>query len=228
MNSTVRYTINPLFDFQIICDTDIGLYRLIKKEYYDKSIFKKELFETSNEVFIKALLLTRKYFNPLHVFCKDKIFNQEELDDLYNQFLTEEYDKILELSTPTDIFRLAVASNTMQKIVNLTILCNSDKEVQWVDRYNPRLKCIVAEYRDFDITEFDTLYIKDLYTLLLLKQDTISRKNIIFPRFNFNLENTSMKVEIPKVEVTKKYHMHNRFSTVDPYRGITAPVSEMI
>lgn len=226
-NSTPKYVIDPLFDFQAICDTDIGLYRLIKREYYDRNIFKNELFDSNDLDFIRTVLLLREHLNPLTEFCKKDIMSNEELDDLYKQFLDEEYDKILELSYPSAIMSIAAMSNTVNKIVNVTILCKTEKEKEWVNLYDDRLKCIISDYNEFSLKKYDTIYIKDLYSLLLFDQDTINKKNIIFPRFNFNLESGSSKMELPILEVSKKYYKNNAFIAADPYKDITEPITGM-
>lgn len=226
MKQNGNYIINPIFDFQSVCDTDLGLYRLIRKEYYDKSIFRKELFETNDLAFVKAMILTRSKFNPLSVFCKDNVLKEEEMNDLYEQFLEEEYDKILELSSPTTILSLASTSNNLNKMVNVRILCKSKNEVKWISKYTTKLKCIISPYKDFDLKKYDAVYLKDIYTLLQFKQDSIDKKNIILSKFNFNLE--SYKLELPIIEISKNYYKNNKLLLASPYKDIIAPVSEMI
>lgn len=225
MNKQI-YTIDPLFDFQLICDTDLGLYRLIKEDYYDRSVFDNYLFDSSDERFIKTILLSREYFNPLFIFCKKNVLTNIEMDDLYQEFLDKEYDRILELSTPTTIMELASRANNTNKIVNVTILCNTDEEKQWVSKYNYKLKCVVSKYKNFDLQKYDTVYIKDIYTLTLFKQESLKSKNIIFPRYVFNLETNSRKTEIPILEVAEKYYKENKFMATDPYKDIYVPIRE--
>ena len=166
-NTNPIYTINPLFDFQCLSDTDLGLYRLIKKEYYDRSVFKNELFDSNDEVFIRTELLCRQNLNPLFIFCKENIMSDEELDDLYEQFLTEEYDKILKLSPITSIMNVASTSNNVRDLVNVSILCKSEEEKKWINKYTNKLNCIISDYNQFNLRRYDTIYIKDIYTLLL-------------------------------------------------------------
>jgi len=220
------HTIDPLFDFQSVCDIDFGLYKLIKEEYYDRDIFNNYLFDSDDDRFIRTVLLSREYFNPLFIFCKKGVLTGTEMDDLYQEFLEKEYDKIISLSTPTTIMEIATISNSLNKMVNVTILCATPKEAEWVKNHNHKLKCVISDYKDFDLTPYDTLYIKDIYTLLAFKQDTLINKNIIFPRFIFNLEK-SKNIEIPILEVSKKYYKNNKFMATDPYKGISVPVSEM-
>lgn len=226
-NKKPIYTLHPLFDFQAICDTDIGLYRLIKKEYYDKSVFKNELFDSKDEMFIRTELLCRKNFNPLFLFCKENIMSDEELDDLYQQFLDEEYDKIIDLSPITSIMNLAATSNSVRDIVTASILCKTDKEKEWVYKYTKKLNCIVSEYKQFKLDRFDSIYIKDIYTLLLFDQSTLKDKNILISRFNFNLENEYTKVELPIMNISQKYYKNNKFMLIDPYKNISIPMGEM-
>lgn len=227
MNNGQIYTIDPLFDFQLICDTDLGLYRLIKKDYYDRSVFNNNLFDSNDERFIKTILLCRKQFNPLFAFCKKNALSDKEMDDLYKEFLDKEYDNILRLSTPTTIMEVASMTNKTNKIVNSTILCATDKEKEWIEKYNKKLKCIISDYKDVDLNKYDTLYIKDIYTLLLYNQQYMKNKNIIFPRYIFNLEVASSKMDIPILEVSKEYYKENKFLATDPYKDISVPMSEM-
>lgn len=226
-NQQSIYTIDPLFDFQSLCDTDLGLYRLIKRDYYDRNIFNNDLFDSTNLNFVKTMLLTRDKFNPLFIFCKENALTNDEIDDLYKQFLDEEYDNILKLSSPTAIMSLAAVSNSVNKIVDVTILCKSQKEVDWIRKYSDKLRCIVSDYENFDIERYDTIYIKDLYTLLSFKQESINMKNIIFSRFLFNMENASKKIAVPVIEVSKKYYKNNKFMSAEPYKNLHEPVSEM-
>lgn len=221
------YTLDPLFDFQALCDTDLGLYRLIKRDYYNEDLFDKDLFNSTNLDFIKIMLLTRIKFNPLFIFCNKGVLTDEELDDLYMQFLNEEYDNILELSPYTSIMNVAAVSNSVNKIVNATVLCKSQKEVDWVHKYTNKLNCIISETKNFNLTDYDTIYIKDLYDLLLFDQDTIDMKNIIFSNYKFNLEIASSKMTVPLIEVTKNYYKRNKFMTIEPYKDISLPMTEM-
>lgn len=219
--------LNPIFDFQILCDIDLGLYRLIKRDYYDRNVFDNNLFDTKDERFIKTLLLSRKNFNPLIIFCKKNIMSDEELDDLYEQFLNEEYENIIALSSPTSLFDVATISNGIKNVVNITVLCKNQIEVNWINKNNKKLKCIISDYKDFSIDKFDTIYIKYIYHLLLMDQESIYMKNIIIPRYFFNLENVSRKIEMPIMEVAQNYYKINRFITVDVYKDIFVPLDEM-
>lgn len=221
------YILDPLFDFQCLCDTDIGLYRLIKKEYYDRSIFNNYLFDSTDERFVKAMLLDRKKFNPLFTFCQPGALSEDNMNDLYQQFMDEEYDKILKLSEPTSIMSVASAANSLNKMVNVTVLCNNEEEVNWLMKYNHKLKYIISNYKNFKLDKYDTIYIKDIYVLESFNQESINNKNIIISKFTFNLELGYSKIDMPILELTKKYYKNNKFMISDPYSDITIPVKEM-
>lgn len=223
----VSYTLDPLFDFQCLCDTDLGLYKLIKEDYYDRSVFNNHLFDSNDIRFIKTMLLSRKHYNPLFIFCKENIMSDEELDDLYRQFLDEEYDRILELSPPTAIASVASVSNSINKIINVTILCKTEKEAEWIHKLNHKLKCVIRDYKDFNLSKHDAIYIKNIYSLLLFNQDSLNNKSIMFPRFVFNLETNANTMEIPIIEVSEKYYKTNKFISIDPYKNIQLPLTEM-
>ena len=227
MEAKELYTIDPLFDFQTICDTDIGLYRLIKAEYYDRNVFDNYLFDTKDIRFIKTMLMCRDHFNPLFLFCKKGVYTTEEMDDLYKQFLDEEYEKILKLSPPTAVFELASVSNSVKGIINPTILCARKEEKEWVNEYNDKLKCMIDKFDGLDISKYDTIYIKDIYNLLLIKQDTLTLKNIFISKYSFNLEIATARIELPLKSITQLYYLDNKFYLVDTYKNLAIPVSEM-
>lgn len=221
------YTLDPLFDFQCLCDIDIGLYRLIRKEYYDKSIFDNYLFESTDIRFIKTVLLSRVNFNPLFIFCKQGVLTEENINDLYKEFLDKEYDKILDLSDPTVFMNIASTANSLNKMVNVTVLCADEKEVAWVKKYNHKLNHIISDYKNFNLKKYDTIYIKDLYVLESFDQKSLNKKNIVIPRFMFNLETGYNKIDMPIIEISKKYYKNNKFMIADPYSDISIPVKEM-
>ena len=227
LNTEQLYTINPLFDFQILCDSDIGLYRLIKDKYYDRDIFDTDLFDSNDEQYLKTVLLTRTHFNPLFIFCKKGVLSNEDMDSLYEQFLNEEYENILKLSPPSDIAKIATLSNTIRKVVNVTVLIKNEAELKWLQTMNKNLKYIMSDYKDLDISKYDTLYIKDIYSLLLFKEKSLVNKNIIYPKYLFNLETATSKLEVPIVEVSKKFYKDNTFLSMDPYKDIVVPITEM-
>lgn len=226
MEQQQLHTIDPLFDFQLLCDTDLGLYNLIKRDYYDKSVFDNYLFDSKNDRFIKTKLMCREYFNPLHIFCKKDKMTDKELDTLYAEFLEKEYDNILKLSPPTAVLQLASTSNSVKNIVNPVIICKCEAEKKWIEKYDSKLKCIIADFKDFNISKYDTIYIKDIYTLLLLEQKSIDLKNIIIGRYVFNLEIANSKIELPIIEVSQRYYINNQFMLIDVYKDISIPVSE--
>lgn len=226
MNNKQLYTIDPLFDFQLLCDIDLGLYRLIKQDYYDRSIFDNGLFDSNDELFIRTILLYRKTTNPLFTFSRNDSLSDQEKNDIYQEFLDTEYTKILDLSTPTTILKMASISNNTNNIVNVTILCRSEEEERWIKKYNSKLKCIIADYKDLDISIYDTIYIKDIHILELLDQKSIIKKNIIFGNYSFNMEDTSAKIEIPIIDIAKKYYIENKFMTIDVYDDVYPPMSE--
>ena len=216
-----NYTINPLFDFQLICDTDMGISNLIKRDYYDKDVFDNTIFQSKDKNFLKEKLVCRKLFNPLHLFCKKGIMKDEEIDDLYREFLEKEYKTILQLSIPTAVMQFVSMSNKLQQTIHPVILCKNQDEVDWIKQHDSDLKCIIADYENFDISKYDTIYLKDIYTLLLFNQSSINKKNINIGRYAFNFDILKENMEVPILEVAKNYYLKNQFYLIDVYHGIS-------
>lgn len=100
----------PLFDFNMLFDTDFGIMSFISAEFNDASIFSVFNHQWINEhrsirSMIKALY-ERKDRNPL-IQCT--LSNDiKEIDELYDSFIRDEeyYIKVLQRSMVTEIFNL--------------------------------------------------------------------------------------------------------------------------
>ena len=91
----------PLISFYTIVDIDVGLIRLIKREYLNPSVFDVEFFRRPLISIIHDLYY-RKMQNPIYLFAKDNI-EKEKIDQYYSDFLNEKMDDILDLSVTTSM-----------------------------------------------------------------------------------------------------------------------------
>jgi len=114
-----------LINFDCYVDTEVGLIRLIRENYLDERVFNKDKILGDIRSIILALI-ERKEFNPLYLFANEGI-DKKDLDDYYEQFMAEEYDKILSLSVTTELKSLLNLIKT-EKSIHITFLCNDIRE----------------------------------------------------------------------------------------------------
>lgn len=121
----------PLFSFHTIIDTDIGLLNLIRNQYLDERVFKKDFFETP---FYEQIynLYHRKEDNLLYLFAKHPE-DKETLDGYYHEFLEKCYDEILEMSISTEVFHL-FQSCILSPEFKVSILCYDQREIDFIEK----------------------------------------------------------------------------------------------
>ena len=155
----------PVFKFDQIIDTDIGLLKLIEDKYNDKSTFYWSLVEAPIKFKI-GLLYDRKHPNPLTVIAKERD-NIELLDDYYQQFMTEEYVYILKKSIVTNIYRAITKFVTVEGITPI-IVCNSAMEENYLMKIDKDVfsKCTIIVTKDYGAgidDKSDIIYFKDVF-----------------------------------------------------------------
>lgn len=179
----------PVFKFDQIIDTDIGLLKLIEDKYNDKSTFYWSLVEAPIKFKI-GLLYDRKHPNPLTVIAKERD-NIELLDDYYQQFMTEEYVYILKKSIVTNIYRAITKFVTVEGITPI-IVCNSAMEENYLMKIDKDVfsKCTIIVTKDYGAgidDKSDIIYFKDVRETIKVIQK-IEGKNIYIGSFRFNFE----------------------------------------
>lgn len=177
-----NYTIDTAVPFNMVIDLEMGLMRLIKFEYRN-DYFLYESIE--NEEFIKLLLMYRKNRNPLSVITSDET-PQEEIDELYHQFMTERYDKILSLAPSTEIFKLLKLSNKDESMRFTIVFDDKEQEKLFDLRKGYSFGRHTGNIFDKEIVSNNkNLFIKEISELSKQSQE-INGKNIYFADYGFN------------------------------------------
>lgn len=176
------YTIDTAVPFNMVIDLEMGLLRLIKFEYRNDYFLYKSI---ENEDFIKALLMERENKNPLSVITADGT-PQEELDNLYKQFMEKRYDKILSLSPCTELFRLLKMSYKDESM-RFTIVFEDEKQEKLFNlRKGYSFRRHTGSIFDEEIIKNNSnLFIKDISDLNMQTQE-ITGKNLYFADYGFN------------------------------------------
>jgi hypothetical protein len=147
-----------LIDFDCYMDTELGLIRLIKNKYFDKSVFNEDKLNQDTRSIILSLI-DRKEINPLYLFANDNI-SKDDLDDYYFQFMTEEYGNILKYSVTTEIKSLINLFST-ENGIHITILCNDEREKIILENDETLNDCKIILFNDnIDFSKYTVYYFK--------------------------------------------------------------------
>lgn len=200
------YLITSTVPFDMVIDTDLGLWKLIQDQYSDNIFFYEGLIKDRDMNHMKYMITSRTDKNPLKILLKDKY--QNSADSLYEQFMNTEYDKILNLSVNTAIYDMICKSKGVKDILRYTILCKSQQEVDEARKRFKRHKVdihtiIYEDLKDVDISSYGSIYIKNIDDFFLYKN--VGGKNIIIGNYGFNLEDGISNIPLAKqsLEISK-------------------------
>ena len=202
--------------FDMIIDTDLGLWKLIQDQYPNDNFFYQGMIYERDLNFMKYIMVIRKDKNPLKSILKpDYIKNA---DSLYGQFMKEKYDDILSLSTNTGIYDLICRSKSVNDVLKFTVLCKSQKEVDEVRRrfkkHDIDIKTILYnDLSEIDISSYGSIYIKDINDFFLYRN--VGGKNVIVGNYGFNLE--AGVANSPLLEPSAEISKLNVLQLVDMY-----------
>lgn len=176
---------NILVSFDSIIDIDIGLMRLIKMEY-NTDFFYQDIVNAPEFIW-KDLLERRNIPNPLSIIMDDE--TEEEMDlsqNIYDQFINEEYSKILDLS-PLGALANVVNSNMYSKdLLRLTVLCKNELEKSILDikgvTYN---EAIICDRKEIYTPKFEIISEKNVWDYLDYVH--LERNTLLVPDYRFNI-----------------------------------------
>lgn len=210
------YMVTSTVPFDMIIDTDLGLWKLIQDQYPNDNFFYQGMIYERDLNFMKYIMVIRKDKNPLKSILKpDYIKNA---DSLYGQFMKEKYDDILSLSTNTGIYDLICRSKSVNDVLKFTVLCKSQKEVDEVRRrfkkHDIDIKTILYnDLSEIDISSYGSIYIKDINDFFLYRN--VGGKNVIVGNYGFNLE--AGIANSPLLEPSAEISKLNVLQLVDMY-----------
>lgn len=212
------YRIASAVPFDMVIDTDMGLWKLIQKEYQNPRFFIPSVLNERNMDIMKVVLTDRPFSNPLKLFMKPEYIG--EADALYDQFMKERYKEIVELSCCTGIFDIIRRSKSVDDTVKFDIYYKSDLErktlLKRFGKYEitPSLKRY-KEYTDIPVKDdtYGSIYVKDYQDILLFNE--MEGKNIIVGKYRFNMEEGLPN--IPLKDITKEVILFNVVKIIDMY-----------
>lgn len=179
-------SINSIIPFNMIFDTEMGLMKLIEFHYTKSDIFNYDVL--GKDDLTKLYLIQRDNWNPLSILCDESV-SQEDMDDMYKQFMQREYSKILLYSPNTALYDMLNLVYRNEQI-KITVVCNTEEEL---DLFNKRhckaYRTIIGSmFNDDLLLENSNLYVK--YIKDLFEQPkSFEHKSLYIGDYEFNKKN---------------------------------------
>lgn len=215
---------NILVDYNIIVDTDVGLYYLLQSKYNNPEYIKTEMLTLDKPGAVIKLMWEREDLNPLKMFLKDDYI--DNADKLYNELLNTEGEFIDLNSNLYKTFNMFFTFlNT--NLIDISIFCKNEQQentIKQLFRNSNKLNIIKYEkLEDIDISRYDSIYIKNFKDILKFKN--LYKKNIYIPTYQFNLEsnfksdiyNSVIKNRMPIMDICIVIGKMNKIELINMY-----------
>lgn len=199
---------SPLIPFNLVVDTDVGLLCYIYKSYMDPNVFNKDFFIGKNVRDMVYSVYTRTEQNPLLLCINDKY--RDSCDSLYNEFMNDKYEEILELSVKTEFCTLMRYFYNEPEI-NTTLVCEKQKEIDILKeekdiKYNRII--LSNELKEKEIRKFNQFYFKNINDATPYVKYLID-KTIYFSKYGYNINDKEKFVEDPMVILLSENNVIN-------------------
>lgn len=201
---------NILVDFNMILDTDIGIFNVLRNKYNNPNYFNTDLI---NNIDIEALIYNISntvYNNILDLFIKDEYKNQSK--SLYNQILDNNLELVYDNSLVTEglnLFKVYLESGT----IRVTVLCKNEFEEQIINKLDKRFAIIRYDDNKIDCEEFDSIFLKEYKDVIKFKK--LEAKNIFISNHANNLDEEK---GIPLLDISLIIARTNKVYTIDLYK----------
>lgn len=216
------YEVQSIVPFELLIDTDMGLYKLIQQEYRSP-MFRKSILDERDMDVMKLILTERGYLNPLKDFFYDEYKSCiQDADSLYQEFMDKRYKDILCLSCATGIFNMVRRTKFINDYLRFIVLYRKEEEKEYLEnRYKKYdFKPCMKKYDTFeevDLSEYGSVYIKNYRDILKFtkKPNNLVGKNVIYANYKFNCEGRESNV--PLQDVTEQIIGTNVIKSIDIY-----------
>lgn len=208
--------INILASFESIIDIDMGLMRLIKRDY-NTNFFYQFLLENSEDN-QHVILNRRTNPNLLRAISDDKTEEQQfALDDLYNQFMKDEYSNILKLSPVSTFYRIILSNVFKNNIFKVSVVCKTQEEADILQEKGVECTPIIVDKKDkIYLKKYDVISVKNVFELD--EYFNVNGKIIFIPDYRFNVMEIPQDKELllPE-EILIKYGINNQLNIYNAY-----------
>ena len=206
----MRHDNELLVEFDFLINMDIAMYYYVKENFAESPYVNKQLMDVPYEDAVNQLLLNRKHINPLEL-----IIPGMDTMELYKDLMANHEAELLEYAKAYDTFPLMITYLNLSS-VGIMVLCKNDLEVQFINKLNSRLKCmVVADRSKVNLRPYTVIYVK--YFASLIEFPVINGKNIFIAAAKFNIEDDEDCVD---KRLTLLYTQSNDVHLIDLYRDM--------
>lgn len=206
----MRHDNELLVEFDFLINMDIAMYYYVKENFAESPYVNKQLMDVPYEDAVNQLLLNRKHINPLEL-----IIPGMDTMELYKDLMANHEAELLEYAKAYDTFPLMITYLNLSS-VGIMVLCKNDLEVQFINKLNNRLKCmVVADRSKVNLRPYTVIYVK--YFASLIEFPVINGKNIFIAAAKFNMEDDEDCVD---KRLTLLYTQSNDVHLIDLYRDM--------
>ena len=206
----MRHDNELLVEFDFLINMDIAMYYYVKENFAESPYVNKQLMDVPYEDAVNQLLLNRKHVNPLEL-----IIPGMDTMELYKDLMANHEAELLEYAKAYDTFPLMITYLNLSS-VGIMVLCKNDLEVQFINKLNNRLKCmVVADRSKVNLKPYTVIYVK--YFASLIEFPVINGKNIFIAAAKFNMEDDEDCVD---KRLTLLYTQSNDVHLIDLYRDM--------
>ena len=200
-----------LVEFDMLVDLDLAIFKYIKDKYNNPDYVDQNIIKMNDEKQIIQMMLNRQCINPLEILIPD-----EDVLDLYYDIINNHMDELLKYAKASDLFGLMITFLNEASSLEITVLCKSKIESDFIKSLNNRLDTVVYNnYKNVPVNNYTVLYIK--YYASALQYNSIEGKHIYISNARYNME---PDYNIPTIAISGLIGDVNIIHMIDMYRNI--------
>ena len=199
-----------LVDFNFLIDLDLAMFKFIKTEYNNPTFVEQKIISLQDEKEIIKLLLYRDSVNVL-----ETLIPKENTLEMYKDIMNNKMDSLLKYAKASDIFGLMITFLREGSSVDVTVLCESKLQADFIHSLNPILKTTVSSRKNIALSKYNVIYSK--FYSDILKYNNVAGKNIYIANAKYNMEPGK---NIPNMAISTLVGDINIIRTIDLYRNI--------
>ena len=200
-----------LVEFDMLIDLDLAIFKYIKDKYNNPNYVDQNIIKMHDERQIIQMMLNRQCINPLEILIPDM-----EVLELYHDIMNNHMDELLQYAKASDLFGLMITFLREASSLEITVLCKSQLESDFIKSLNNRLNTVVYKnYKNVPVNTYTILYIK--YYPSVLEYNTIEGKHIYISNARYNMEPDS---NMPTIVISGLVGDVNIIHMIDVYKDI--------
>lgn len=195
---------NILVDFNMIVNTDVGVFSILKERYHNPKIIDPIILDTDIDTLLYRLK-DERYNNVIELFVNEGY----NTGMVYSQLISTKYKEILDKSMLTEVLNV-VNVYIMTNVITVTILCKNKLEEQVIKKINSKFNVLLKTREKVNVKDFDSIFIKDYRNVIYF--ENLKCKNIFISNYKNNIDE---KKNLPLVDISAIIGKTNNIYTMD-------------